>query len=69
MFLTWILRYSVKMAEKEAEIVGQLSDSEEGSDTASTATLPDDSELALNGISLLLNNDWDQALALFNKYK
>ena len=57
------------MAEKteSEEVAEQLSDSEEGSET--TSLQADDSDLALQGIGLLLNNDWDQASILFNKHK
>ena len=53
------------MAEKALTESVDLSDSE-----SDTATHTDDySEMALQGIGLLLNNEWDQATQLFNKYK
>ena len=64
------------MAEKGAGPMSASSsgvgDSPEGSET-SFGSNPherhDDANLAFEGITLLLNNEWDKAQALYSKYK
>ena len=46
-----------------------LSNSTEREEMEENGKLVDDVELSLQGMTMLLNNEWDEAEALFTKYK